>query len=396
MTLQIVNQLITLSVLICLALGFLGIAYQFRYFKSAIFFAVSYLMAAVAFGSEFFVSTSEEPSFFRILADNLYLLSVVIAVVAFAIRFKEPIPVKKLVAIYFITLFSLFAVYTTALDLIAKVYIISSSASFMMYLVLPLIRNHRQTRFNNILYWAVGISSAQLMINAAVVLVTDNNILSADSASEIGLVAVLNFSAMMVALVIALCLFISYSSEVVSEFQVKSNVDALTATYNRGAFEALVNEKIAKAERNDLPLSLIVADIDFFKSVNDTYGHSVGDEVIKRFSDALSKSARVGDAVGRVGGEEFCILLDTANSSIAKAIAEEARNSFEQGRYIKGDANKVLTASFGVAELQSEDEYENLFERADAALYLSKKTGRNKTTVHSDETIANDTLLSGE
>lgn len=381
---QIINQLITFSVLICFALGFLGIAYQFRYFKSALIFAISYLMAAVAFASEFFIPATEDLSALRILADNLYLLSVVTAVVAFAIRFKEPIPVKKLAAIYIITLVAILWIYVNMWDLIAKVYIISSAASFMMFLVLPIIRNQRQTRFNNILYWAVGISSAQLMINAAVILITDSNSLMTDAISESGFLAVLNFSVMMVALVIALCLFISYSSEVVSEFQDKSNIDTLTGTFNRGAFEALVNEKIAKAKRNNLPLSLIVADIDFFKSVNDTYGHSVGDEVIKGFSEALSKSARVGDAVGRVGGEEFCILLDTANSSIAKTIAEKARISFENGRYIESDENKVLTASFGVAELESGDDYDVLFKRADAALYLSKETGRNKTTVHCD------------
>ena len=395
MTLQIVNQLITLAVLICFALGFLGIAYQFKHFKSAVVFAISYLMAAAAFGSEFLIHAYEEVSILRILADNLYLLSVVTAVVAFAIRFKEPVPVKRLAAIYIVAIAAVAAVYAHMFDVIAKAYIISSACSFMMALVLPIIRNHRQTRFNKILYWAAGISSATLMANAAVLVMTDKNLLLADNASEIGFLAVLNFSAMMVALVIALCLFISYSSEVVSEFQEKSNTDTLTSVFNRGAFEAHVEIEITKSEANNLPLSLVVADIDFFKNVNDTYGHVVGDDVIKAFSATLSNSVRVGDTVGRVGGEEFCILLSTANSSMAKMIAEAARTNFEQGRYVEGDENKILTASFGVAQLQSGDKYEDLFKRADAALYLSKDTGRNKTTVYSDATIENEALLSG-
>ena len=395
MTIQIVNQLITLTVLICFALGFLGIAYQFKHFKSALVFAASYLLAAAAFGSEFLIHAHAEVSVLRVFADNLYLLSVVIAVVAFAIRFKEPVPIKRLAIIYIATIAAVTAVYAHMLDVIAKAYIISSACSFMMALVLPIIRNHRQTRFNNILYWAVGISSAQLMVNAAVLVMTDKNLLSTDAASEVGFLAVLNFSVMMVALIIALCLFISYSSEVVSEFQEKSNTDTLTGIFNRGAFEAFVEVEIEKSANNNLPLSLIVADIDFFKNVNDTYGHLVGDEVIKAFSDALSNSVRVGDTVGRVGGEEFCILLSTANSTMAKMIAEAARTSFEQGRYIESDKNKILTASFGVAELQSGDKYEDLFKHADAALYHSKETGRNKTTVSTDAIIENEALLSG-
>lgn len=395
MTIQIVNQLITLTVLICFALGFLGIAYQFKHFKSALVFAASYLLAAAAFGSEFLIHAHAEVSVLRVFADNLYLLSVVIAVVAFAIRFKEPVPIKRLAIIYIATIAAVTAVYAHMLDVIAKAYIISSACSFMMALVLPIIRNHRQTRFNNILYWAVGISSAQLMVNAAVLVMTDKNLLSTDAASEVGFLAVLNFSVMMVALIIALCLFISYSSEVVSEFQEKSNTDTLTGIFNRGAFEAFVEVEIEKSSNNNLPLSLIVADIDFFKNVNDTYGHVVGDEVIKAFSHALSSSVRVGDTVGRVGGEEFCILLSTANSTMAKMIAEAARTSFEQGRYIESDKNKILTASFGVAELQSGDKYEDLFKRADAALYHSKETGRNKTTVSTDAMIENEALLSG-
>lgn len=394
MTVHLINQLTTPVVLIFFALGFFTIWFQFRNFKSAQLFALSYLMAAFAFIGEIILGANADPTFIRLAVDNLYLLSVMTSVAAIAIRYGKPIPLKSLFVMQTIASAVITYFYIVDIGVIAKAYIISSICSFMMALALPLMRDSRKRLIDKVLYYAVAFSALQLMLNAAIIVVIDKGFILENSDYKQGFISLLNFSVIIISLTIALCLLISYGFEIIMGFKDKSETDGMTGLKNRSAFEGMANHQIALAKENKVPLSLVVADIDFFKKVNDTYGHITGDEVIKSFGEVLLKSIRVIDVVGRIGGEEFCILLATANENMAKLIAENARVSFEQGRHIQSDSDKVLTASFGIAQYIDGESYEALFERADNALYASKQNGRNKVTIFSDKTKLNEALLS--
>ena len=157
--------------------------------------------------------------------------------------------------------------------------------------------------------------------------------------------------------------------------------DGLTNVGNRRAFDKVLAAEVGKAHKEQLPLSLVMCDIDHFKKVNDTFGHAVGDEVLKMFARTLSDTVRDGDVVARYGGEEFAIVLPSTTQRSAATLAERVRAQFEQKRLTIRSTNQNLgqvTASFGVAELDDGETPEQLTARADQKLYDAKKAGRNR------------------
>ncbi len=157
----------------------------------------------------------------------------------------------------------------------------------------------------------------------------------------------------------------------------QATVDPMTQTANRAEFNRVHELFIAAHQQQQLPCSLIITDIDRFKSVNDTYGHPAGDEVIKAFASLLKGTTRPGDLVSRYGGEEFVVLCADCDNATAAARAEEFRRRWE---VVSHDAlgGKTVTASFGVTEIQPGDTPESMIRRADRALYEAKQTGRNR------------------
>ncbi|WP_341674837.1 GGDEF domain-containing protein [Niveibacterium sp. SC-1] len=161
--------------------------------------------------------------------------------------------------------------------------------------------------------------------------------------------------------------------------------DPMTGTLNRRALFEQMEQAFAAARSEGLQLACIMADIDHFKRFNDSYGHTVGDEVIVSFSLALRSGVRDSDVLGRYGGEEFCILLRGVGAMGAMRRAETLRASVEEqagARVVVAEQALSVTASFGVAMLNpSVQTLTDLIEAADAALYRSKQEGRNRVTL---------------
>lgn len=157
-----------------------------------------------------------------------------------------------------------------------------------------------------------------------------------------------------------------------------SEADPLTGLHNRAAFEEAMRTVVPKAHAESRPLSLVVADIDHFKQVNDIWGHQSGDKAISSFGRLISEMIRGCDTAGRVGGEEFCIAVWNCPNEPAERLAERIRQAFAQLDH-EGLSNDIrLTASFGVATAQNGESYKDLFARADAYLYEAKFNGRNR------------------
>jgi diguanylate cyclase (GGDEF)-like protein len=156
--------------------------------------------------------------------------------------------------------------------------------------------------------------------------------------------------------------------------------DALTQLYSRKAFDERLHEEVLRAGRTRLPLSLVMIDIDHFKSYNDRYGHQAGDELLKRVSSVLFKHIRDVDMAARYGGEEFCLLLPQLPYAEAYALAESARQAISREVFVfKGEASRV-TVSLGVAVFPEDAAIESQFVRAaDERLYRAKHAGRNRT-----------------
>ncbi|SOC06095.1 diguanylate cyclase (GGDEF)-like protein [Ureibacillus xyleni] len=152
--------------------------------------------------------------------------------------------------------------------------------------------------------------------------------------------------------------------------------DGLTGLSNRRMFDSHINEWV----NTKTPFALVMLDIDYFKKVNDTYGHLVGDDVLKFLAEILRDACRVGDGCFRYGGEEFVLLLKDASIEEAFEMAEELRNTVANTISPTGE---IITISLGITLFNADDEHpKQIIERADRGLYCSKRNGRNMTTIN--------------
>ena len=168
-----------------------------------------------------------------------------------------------------------------------------------------------------------------------------------------------------------------------------ATTDPLTGVLNRRAFMERMEEEIHRSRRTDSPLSLILSDIDFFKKVNDNYGHQAGDLVLLRFTEQLTLSSRPYDFVGRYGGEEFVVCLPGADKFQCGTVADRMRMRVEEMKIMpQGGSESIrITASFGATSLlmDSKENVEALIKRADDAVYKAKREGRNRVCLAGGE-----------
>lgn len=166
------------------------------------------------------------------------------------------------------------------------------------------------------------------------------------------------------------------------ELNEKAEKDALTGAYSKGALLEKGPEAIKRAELLNEEVSVLVFDIDFFKKVNDKYGHAAGDFILKNLAQIISqKMVRVNDYFARYGGEEFVIILQSTPVKTALEVAERIRTTIETSVFEFENTKIPVTISVGVASrLEHEIDWERLFQRADEALYISKQSGRNRVT----------------
>jgi two-component system, cell cycle response regulator len=163
----------------------------------------------------------------------------------------------------------------------------------------------------------------------------------------------------------------------------RSQTDPLTGIFNRGALNAKANDFFKKSQVLDIPFTLLCFDIDHFKKVNDTYGHSAGDYVLKEIARLIrEKLIRENDFFARFGGEEFCVLLLGSPMTQAAEVAERIRSTVQHHSFEFQGRRIPITISLGLASANSMDQaWEPVFERADKALYESKRSGRNRLTL---------------
>ena len=166
-----------------------------------------------------------------------------------------------------------------------------------------------------------------------------------------------------------------------------ATIDALTNLNNRRQFELRLGQEIATTKRQNNPLCAMMIDIDFFKKVNDTYGHASGDAVLRGVASIIKSALRESDIPSRYGGEEFAILLPYTHVEEAKIVGERLRKAVESSPIPINDENSdvksiSVTISMGLAEFNNKESGEELFERADKALYEAKESGRNRVCVN--------------
>lgn len=163
--------------------------------------------------------------------------------------------------------------------------------------------------------------------------------------------------------------------ETLAQVETRSETDALTGLANRRALSRKLSEEFDRSKRYGVPLSMLMIDVDRFKAFNDSFGHPVGDDLLKSISQLLAEKARGSDFVARYGGEEFTILLPSTGREGAFILAERFRRAVES----MPSSRRATTISVGVSTFSPEiSDADSLLEAADRALYLAKQSGRNR------------------
>jgi len=169
---------------------------------------------------------------------------------------------------------------------------------------------------------------------------------------------------------------ITYLQEEKLKARYEATHDELTGCYNRAKFNEIFDVEYHRADRYQRPLSIAIIDIDHFKNINDIYGHTAGDEVLKTLVDICKKYTRKTDFFARWGGEEFVLLMSETSLNEAKEVCEHLRKKIEKTKF---NNSIYLTVSIGLSQMKYQESKEELFQRTDELLYNAKRNGRNKT-----------------
>ncbi|MEP1421561.1 MAG: GGDEF domain-containing protein [Erythrobacter sp.] len=208
-----------------------------------------------------------------------------------------------------------------------------------------------------------------------------NGPLSMDTLVSLQFHAVLFWFLGFLGLLLSVVLFTSVVKDHISDVEERFSLDPLTEAKNRKFFEHEVNLRLNSSRKANSTFSLIVCDLDNFKRINDKWGHQVGDRVLKKFADTVRASMRRGDSFGRIGGEEFCIFVESSHPTAGHALAQRIRMGFAEQTIDDSPSSECLSSSFGVADIQDGETYASAFSRADTALYAAKAEGKDTVVI---------------
>ncbi len=166
-----------------------------------------------------------------------------------------------------------------------------------------------------------------------------------------------------------------------AELAALASTDLLTGLHNRRMMTELGGREVARSQRHQLPLSVLMCDLDHFKTVNDEHGHEAGDAVLADFAGLLQSTVRESEAIGRWGGEEFLVLLPNTGLQGAAVVAERIRNAMQHTPFAVASRPAQLTLTIGAASLRPGEDFQQLVRRADEALYAGKRAGRNQVAL---------------
>lgn len=187
-----------------------------------------------------------------------------------------------------------------------------------------------------------------------------------------------------IAIGLTFAILLAVSLDVIDRLRLVSQTDALTGLLNRRGIEEAC-ARLGKSSKGKMPLALILIDLDYFKEINDSFGHEAGDMVIMRMAQLLKLAADARGEAGRTGGEEFVVIVQDHDLAAAVALANRVKNAFSHIVWPFDPTGEGRTASFGIAMFTADDTYASAMGRADAMLYLAKRSGRNRVMYRETE-----------
>lgn len=338
--------------------------------------SAAFLSCACAFFLQYFTIFGFTAS--KVLSNALFLVGGVTLATGILARYDRRPPIVALVLFPLIG-FSVFAwFFFMEPSLTYRIYAINFCFGAMaIALAAELARVTNRQFIDNALLAALAFKSIVFFVRPIVAVWIDGPYDNYLNFHDSLYWTLLTFSTSFFLPVLALLLITAIALEAIDKLRKESLTDPLSGLLNRRGFEEGAAEALRTAHRKQMPAALVICDLDHFKSINDTWGHLSGDEVISAFADCLRGCVGSGHVIGRVGGEEFAVLLRGANIGVGRLFAEGARTAFAVLKIPGLPSGTRLSASFGVAEWQAGESVASLFRRADAALYQAKNDGRD-------------------
>jgi diguanylate cyclase (GGDEF)-like protein len=319
-----------------------------------------------------------------LLSGALYTLAVLLTVQGILLRAEKPFNWWLCLAVFAVieTLFWYF--FYIDRNLTARIYVQHFGYGLIMVsATVPLAKRPAPRPIDRVLFWVLLLFALHFFPRT--LLTTANWIAPGVAAFANSLFwQAMLFSVGLLAAVLALTLLFAAFSDVLHDLRRERDFDALTGVLNRRGFGDRIATQLPAL---DNPVSLVLCDIDHFKSINDLYGHDHGDVVLQEMGEVLRRNARKHDIIGRLGGEEFAILMPDTDEEAAWQFAERLRIAVAGHPYSLPAAANGVTASFGVATRGSSTGWTDLFKLADTRLYIAKHGGRNRV-VHEDQMVA--------
>ncbi len=313
-------------------------------------------------------------AFARFFSNLLVFVAVFLLCAALLIRGGLPAPTRPLLVCCAAAMVVFSWFLWVQPSFVARVTIVAWGIAGMLALAaIRLRRSKRRAAIDNLILVLIGLGAVYFVARPFLVMAFEGGgTATPDMTSSYWLLTYLTTIAY--SLLIALTLLTAVALDVIRELQAESQTDPLSGLLNRRGFDLHAAPLMLECETMKQPLVLVLADLDYFKRVNDRYGHDTGDRVIASFARRLTSVGPAGLVAGRRGGEEFAVLLPLANLQAGVLYAEAVRTA---GPADWASGLKV-TASFGVIERQAGEDLEHMIGRADAALYQAKRDGRNR------------------
>jgi diguanylate cyclase (GGDEF)-like protein len=369
---------INLCVAGLLAAAFLTIAAYDRRHASARWFAFSYVVGMSYFVFEFAIASFGTSMVLVLASYASFLAALTVLNVGVARKYSVPAPWIAMAIIFVASLVGCYLIQDMPRQSFVRMLIYQSPYFIMQAMAAGIVAQAKaRSALDNVLMGLLAASALQFLSKPFLFRTFGG---TGDSPDQYLSTIYALFSQSMgtiFAIAVALMLLVILVRDVLAEANARSETDMLSGLLNRGGFEAHAAAALQEARRLGVPASLVIPDLDHFKSVNDNFGHAAGDTVIVTFARFLRSAMADHHLAGRIGGEEFAVLLPGTNLVAARLFAEGARNAFASLTVDGMAPTKRFTASFGVAELAGGETIADLMERADKALYLAKNSGRD-------------------
>lgn len=387
MPVQSYFQLLNPLIFSLFAVAFLCVSVASPRARAAAWLSASYALGAAAFTIDFF--RNYLPPIVGSFSSNfLYTATSAAAVVGFCLRYRRSAPTSPL-AVASVLGFAFYLWLYFAVDgMAARTIGINLANGVVLTIGVVAVRRHVDRPIDRLAYALFAALALQCFLRPLLLFAMGAAPTSIREYTESTFFLTLHLVVGVIGISLAVTLLVAFAVETIEDLSRRSTTDALTGVLNRRGFEEQAAAALAAADGGSAGVAVVIADIDRFKAVNDSYGHAYGDRVIAQMGALFRNFSHGGRIAGRLGGEEFALVLPGARLEDACNTAEAMRRKFAATPIGEGAEARLFTASFGVAQRAPSEPLLDAVARADEALYLAKARGRNRVMTEADVAVS--------